>query len=511
MDGRVLILLLSIFIAPAITARILAVFPTPAYSHHSVFKTYIRALAKRGHDITVIKSTNKINYNELDDRSNITEIDASLSQSYFKKLMTQASVFRKRGLVADSSTVTANNYVGMVRMISDQFNLPNVKRFLREKQKFDIVITEAFMDYPLVFSHLFGDIPVIQISSGYAVAENFETMGAVSRHPVYYPNLWRSRFNKLNIWETINEIYEEIRLQNEFEKLAEEQNKMLKLQFGADTPTVQQLRNRVQILFVNTHAVFDNNRPVPPSVQYLGALHLTDRKPEPVFGVVGEILSSSTAAIYVSFGSGISTEELEPEFIEMMLSTFEALPYTVLWKYDGHLSRLPENVFVQSWFDQYNLLHHANLKAFVTQGGVQSTDEAIDALVPLLGMPMMGDQAFNTNKYTELGIGRFVDTVSVTKQELIEAIIDVVENPTYRKQLQKLRHLIRNQIVSPLDKAVWYTEHVINSTSTTGGSLMKTRAANVNYSDYFMSYIFVPLASFTVMNHMRQILRINLM
>ncbi|AYN44979.1 egt [Alphabaculovirus alterspexiguae] len=509
MYGRVLILV-SFFIAPVFTARILAVFPTPSYSHHSVFKTYIRALAERGHDVTVIKSTNKINYNELDDCYNITEIDASLSQNYFKKLMTQASVFRKRGLVADSTTVTAHNYVGMVRMISDQFNLPNVKHFLHKKQKFNIIITEAFMDYPLVFSHLFDNAPIIQISSGYAVAENFETMGAVSRHPLYYPNLWRNKFNKLNVLETINEIYEEIRLQNEFEKLAEEQNKMLKLQFGANTPTVQQLRNRVQMLFVNTHAIFDNNRPVPPSVQYLGALHLTNKKPRPIFGIVNEILSSaSNGAIYVSFGSGISTEELEPEFIEMMLSTFEALPYTVLWKYDGHLSRMPENVFVQSWFDQYNLLHHANLKAFVTQGGVQSTDEAIDAIVPLLGMPMMGDQAFNTNKYTELGIGRFVDTVSVTKQELVEAIIDVVENPTYRQQLKKLRHLIRNQIISPLHKAVWYTEHVINSTST--DSMLKTRAANVNYSDYFMSYIFVPLALFTIMNHMRQILRTNLM
>ncbi|AAZ38194.1 EGT [Agrotis segetum nucleopolyhedrovirus A] len=523
MNGRFVSLSAIFFFALLIEggapARILAVFPTPAYSHHSVFKVYIRALVERGHEVVVIKSTDRISYiddnaNDYDDndniRRNITEIDASLSQEYFKRLMKQAGVFRKRGLVADSSTVTAHNYLGMVRMISDQFSLPVVKRFIEQRHKFDVLVTEAFIDYPLVFSHLLGDLPVIQISSGYAVAENFETMGAVSRHPVYYPNLWRDKFAELNVWDMINEIYVELRLHNEFSKLADEQNRLLKQQFGADTPTVQELRNRVQLLFVNTHPVFDNNRPVPPSVQYLGGLHLVDKHPKPLFGMVGEILDNATAgAIYVSFGSGISTDEMETEFIEMLLKTFEALPYMVLWKYDGLLTRTPSNVFIQSWFDQYDLLHHTNLRAFVTQGGVQSTDEAIDAIVPMVGMPMMGDQAFNTNKYVELGIGRVVDTVNVNAFQLTEAIRDTAENPKYRTRLNELRHFIRHQAVSPMHKAVWYTEHVINHTGR--GTMLKTKAANVNYSDYVMSYIFVPLATFTVMNHLRQLLRINIL
>ena len=498
-------------------ARILAVFPTPSYSHHSVFKVYVRALVERGHEIVVIKSTNKINYRDLDYRNtaygmrhNITEIDASLSQDYFKKLMKQAQVFRKRGLVADSSTVTAVNYMGMVRMISEQFDLPAVKKLIGEKPKFDLLITEAFIDYSLVFSHLFGNLPVIQISSGYAVAENFETMGAVSRHPVYYPNMWRDKFSNLNMWDLINEMYVELRLYNEFNKLADEQNVLLKQQFGPDTPTIQELRNRVQLLFVNTHAIFDNNRPVPPSVQYLGSLHLTDKRPKPLFGAVREVLDNATnGAVYVSFGSGISTDEMEGEFIEMLLRAFETLPYMVLWKYDGYLNRMPDNVFVQSWFEQYDLLHHPNIKAFVTQGGVQSTDEAIEALVPMVGMPMMGDQAFNTNKYVELGIGRVVDTVSVDAFEMNDAITDVAENPSYRKKLTELRNMIRHQAVSPMHKAVWYTEHVIKNRQ--GETLLKTKASNVNYSDYVMSYIFVPMISLTLMNHLRQLLRINLL
>jgi hypothetical protein len=514
MNGAALVLSLLYLVHQHHAARILAVFPTPAYSHHTVFKVYIRALAERGHDIVVIKSTDRIDYTDKDRpvEGNITEIDATLAQEYYTRLMRHAGVFRKRGLVADSSTVTAHNYMGLVRMMSDQFDLPSVKRFIKDtEQKFDLLITEAYIDYPLVFSHLFHDVPVVQISSGYAVAENFETMGAVSRHPVYYPNLWRDKFKDLNVWETINEIYVELALQNEFSKLADEQNRLLKHQFGENTPTIQQLRNRVELLFVNTHAVFDNNRPVPPSVQYLGALHLHDKRPKIMFGMVREFLDNATAgAVYVSFGSGIRTDDMETEFIEMMMRVFERLPYSILWKYDGYMSRMPSNVFVQSWFDQYDLLHHKNVRAFVTQGGVQSTDEAIEALVPMVGMPMMGDQSFNTNKIAELGLGRVVDTVQVNAEQLIEVIGDVAENPKYRKRLRELRHLIRHQPMTPLQKAVWYTEHVIESRHRTNSTMLKTRAANVNYSDYIMSQIFVPFIIFTVMNHLRQLLRINM-
>ncbi len=509
------------------SARILAVFPTPTYSHQSVFRVYIRALAERGHDIHVIKPSTRVSYTDpladFELRGNITEIDATLSEHYFTRLVTESNVFRKRGVISDANTVTAHNYLGLVRMISDQFNLPKVKQFIerRDSYHFDLLITEAYIDYPLVFSYLFNNLPVIQISSGYAVAENFETMGAVSRHPVYYPNMWRDKFRDLNVWEIINEIYMEMRLQNEFSKLVDEQDKMLKYQFGRDTPTIHELRNRVEMLFVNTHAVFDNNRPVPPSVQYLGGLHLVEEK-EPSYqfqnshhpfhlgGMIKDFLDNSTrGAIYVSFGSSIITSDMDTEFLEMFLEVFDKLPYDVLWKYDGILpiSKLPLNVITQAWFDQYHVLKHPNVKAFVTQGGVQSTDEAIEALVPMIGLPMMGDQSFNTNKYVELGIGRVLDTDTVDVKQLVDAITDVAEDIHYRKQLLQVRHMIRHQMISPLQKAIWYTEHVINNK---GKTWLKTKAANVTYSDYVMFYIFVPFVTISVMNHLRQLLRINL-
>ncbi|RZC32085.1 UDPGT domain containing protein [Asbolus verrucosus] len=74
------------------------------------------------------------------------------------------------------------------------------------------------------------------------------------------------------------------------------------------------------------------------------------------------------------------------------------------------------------------IVAHPNIKAFVTQGGLQSTEEAISRGVPLVGMPFMGDQPMNVQKLVEIGIAVGVDPVSVTKDELKKAIIEVAEN-----------------------------------------------------------------------------------
>ncbi|QHB21795.1 egt [Artaxa digramma nucleopolyhedrovirus] len=501
------------------SARILAMFPTPSYSHQSVFKVYVEALAERGHEIFVIKPTTSVQIDHFAQlHKNITIIDATLSKHYLEKLFKESSIYRKRGIIADSSTVTASNYMGLARMISQQLDLPNVKKFIYDNnvsaangRRFDVLVVEAFMDYPLVLSHLMGDLPVIQLSSGHGLAENFETMGAVARHPLYYPNLWRSRFSNLNVLETITEIYMELRLRNEFELLAEEQSDLMKIQFGDDTPDVTRLRDTVQLLLVNVHPIFDNNRPVPSSVQYLGGLHMHNMRVRELDGYVREILDNSTMGlVYVSFGTSVQSTSMDNEFLDELLDCFGRLPYNVAWKFDSanilNVKRsLPTNVYIQTWFDQYSLLHHRNVKAFVTQGGVQSTDEAIEALVPMVGLPMIGDQAYNADKLAQLKIGRSLDTATVNGEQLSRAIIDVATDAQYRNNLRSLRHAIREQIVKPLHKAVWYTEHLIKNKKN-NSYLLKPKAANVSYGSYLMSHLFVPMITVTIMNYLQQTL-----
>lgn len=58
-------------------------------------------------------------------------------------------------------------------------------------------------------------------------------------------------------------------------------------------------------------------------------------------------------------------------------------------------------------------------------------EEAITSKVPLVGMPFFGDQPMNVLKMVQLGIATSVDTETVTKETLKEAILEVARNPKY--------------------------------------------------------------------------------
>ncbi|UZE89803.1 EGT [Parapoynx stagnalis nucleopolyhedrovirus] len=481
------------------SANILAVFPTPAHSHHVVYKIYIQALAKQQHhNITVIKP-NILNYMDAKRVLPIREINADMSAQQFKKLVTKSAIFRKRGAVSDASTVTYANYLGLIEMFSDQFNNTSVRNLINSNETFDLIIVEAFAEYSLVFGHFYSPAPVIQIAPGYGLTENFETAGAVARHPIHYPNIWRSDFQ-----HTTENIAIEMRLYNEFRQLTSTSNVMLKKQFGPNTPTIQQLRNNVQLLLLNLHPVFDNNRPVPPSVQYLGGgLHLTNSHINKLNTALDHYMNSAKkGVIYVSFGATFDTNTLATEFKIMLINLFARLDeYTIFWKIDEKSIKnfnVSNNVYVQSWFNQRAILNHKKTVAFLTQGGLQSTDEAIEAQIPMLCLPMMGDQFYHSQKLAQFKVARVLDTSTVTASELLINMQIVINDSSYKENIKKLYQFLQKDKISfpPIDKALHFTEKVLQYGRYRLGSL-KTTAANGPHAEYFM---YETMFS-TLMNH----------
>lgn len=486
---RCLIALTTIYACQAV--NILAVFPTPAYSHHIVYKTYIEGLTNQCYNVTVIKPKLIKYWTNSSNCGSLIEINADLSTQEYKELISKSANFKIRGVVADENSVTASNYIGLIEMFKNQFNHANIREFIAKQPKFDLLITEAFADYALIFSHLFNSIPVIQIAPGYGLPENFETVGALARHPIFYPNIWRSNFKRDNSEAGIKT---ETRLFKEFQTLTHVADKMLKTQFGPDTPTIEELRNRVQLLLLNLHPIFDNNRPVPPSVHYLGGgLHLLNKTiPRLEQSIENFLNTSKNGSVYVSFGSSVDTNALTRNFLNTLLKTFVNLPnFKFLWKVDTAVVKnitLPSNVMTQSWFNQRAVLNHPNTIAFVTQGGVQSSDESLQAQVPMVCLPMMGDQFYHCAKLQDLGTAQVLNTSFATSQELITALLKVTSNKSYKNNCKQLSKLINtdNADFPSLDTALKLTKKVLRYNKNDDNNVysMKPTAANKRYFDY---------------------------
>ncbi|QBQ01683.1 egt [Hyphantria cunea granulovirus] len=458
MCSRVVLVVLC-YIKWCSSANILCVFPTPAISPHTVFNVYVNKLVQANHNVTVLTPYTMNN-------TRITEI--ILVSNQFRSLMGGVG-----GVVVDEHMVIGFNYMRLVQALVTQFDELEVQRFLHNRgNKFDLVVVEAYLSYLLIFGHLYN-APVVQFSSGYAIPENFETMGAVARHPFKHPNIWRNFFNK----EYHDQINSEIMLKAEWQRFDFEQEKILKRKFHITN--IDTLKRRIKLLFVNVPTIYDNYRAVPESVQYLGKLHLSQSE-EPLRDYELQKFLDGGPTVYVSFGSLIRFDYMP--FVEKLRTQLCSLPYRVLLKIDPFilngtttkLCTLPywmidsfistttsRKILVRNWFPQRALLKHPNIVAFVTQAGVLSTDEAIDAEVPLVGVPMIGDQFFTANRYVKLGIGISVDIS--TEKYLASKIRAVVESPHYKRNIKKIKTIINDVPMKSAHKAVWYTNYVIRN------------------------------------------------
>lgn len=71
---------------------------------------------------------------------------------------------------------------------------------------------------------------------------------------------------------------------------------------------------------------------------------------------------------------------------------------------------------------------HPNIKLFIYQGGLQSTEEAVHYAVPLIGVPFVFDQVYQVLKMVSLGVAKHLDIVKLTTPELRDTVLEVADD-----------------------------------------------------------------------------------
>ncbi|XP_032521849.2 UDP-glucosyltransferase 2-like [Danaus plexippus] len=473
-DLQKLLLLFLLKFAGLEAARILAFFPTPSISHQIVFRPITKELAKRGHEIIVV--TPDPAYSKYDTPQNLTEIDThDISYKEWEKLL----IFHRGG---------KDDFIFHIKMLlktfanvlDKQMELPELKEIIdKDRKYFDLILLEACNRPLLGIVHKF-DAPVIQLSSLGTIAIQYHNMGAPV-HPILYPTPGRQRLYNLTLVERSIVIITHLLLDFLISDTEEYDYAVMRKHFGKDVPTFEQLRKSIKMMFLNEHPFWADNHPVPPNIIYMGGIYLPEVKELPK-DIKQYLDSSKHGVIYVSFGTNVLPSLLPPEKIQVMTKVLSQLPYDVLWKWDSdELPAQSNNIQFSKWFPQADLLKHPNVKLFITQGGLQSTDEAIDAAVPVIGIPMLGDQWYNVEKYTYHKIGMQLDITTLTENELKNAINTLINDKSYKTNMLKLRAVMREYPINPLNLTVWWIEHVIKY----GGDHLTAPAANMSWVEYY--------------------------
>ena len=100
---------------------------------------------------------------------------------------------------------------------------------------------------------------------------------------------------------------------------------------------------------------------------------------------------------------------------------------------------LPSTVKLAPWLPQQDLLGHPKARLFITHGGLFSNQEAIYHGVPLISMPVFGDQFANAKKAQDDGYAIRLDWEKILQSnDIYDAIQQVLNDPLYGERMRKV-------------------------------------------------------------------------
>uniref|UniRef100_A0A1S4H704 UDP-glucuronosyltransferase n=1 Tax=Anopheles gambiae TaxID=7165 RepID=A0A1S4H704_ANOGA len=452
---RVLICVaLSLFVFPlASSYRILGINTSPSRSHVIVQDALMKELARRGHHVTMVSP-----YPEPERIPNYRKITIPIdpwatdfTKIIFENTNSRWLMMQMMPYMLRASAVPVNKTL----------RSPEVQSVLKEPEGFDLLITGIMTDAAFGVSHQVG-CPTVVVCPNAAMAVVNDLVGnptPISTIPnmmlgLTHPMSFRDRLANLGgflfdeVFSFVWKYYQRQTYEEHFPP--------------GQYPSYEAVRKNVSLVFLNHHFTKGSPRPYVPAMIEVGGLQIKD-KPSPLPEDVRQwIEGAEEGVIFFSLGTNLFSSSMPPEMLSAILQTFRTLKQRIIWKWDTQdMPNKPANVMLKDWLPQDDILAHPNVRLFIMHGGLGGIAEALFHGVPLVGIPMFGDQPVNLAKVEKEGWAYVLKHTEVTVETFSKAVNEVLHNPRYRDNVQRLSELFRDRPQSAMDTAVYWTEYVI--------------------------------------------------
>ncbi|CAG9854539.1 unnamed protein product [Phyllotreta striolata] len=458
--------------------KILVVFPLPSKSHYFLGNAIGRGLANAGHDVTVVAAFE----------------DKSAPKNYRSVVLDDLGEPFAGGQKFNPAEMGDKHpwfmmlfaFNGLGKMMSDKIITDkNFQKILNER--FDVLIIEQFRTDALKVLGCHFDAPVILVSSigvhTWIVADTGSPIP-----PSYVADMSLSYSNTMNLWERMfNSLSVFVYYLNSHFIFYPGQKEIAQKHFPKCANN-ELIINNVSLYFLNSHE--STNEPVPsvPNMINIGGYHVSPPKELPV-DLKAFLDNAKEGVIYFSMGSAIQFSTLNPETRKAIIRALRDIKLKVLWKYDGDtLPDKPENVRIGKWFPQADILAHPNVKLFITHGGLLSTLETIYHGVPILALPVFGDQRMNAAKAEVLGYGLKIDFFELTEKSFRDALDKLLNDPKYMNNAKRRSVLFHDRPMKPIDTMVYWTEYVARHR---GAPHLRVAGLDLPWYKYFLVDVIV--------------------
>ncbi|CAK1543150.1 unnamed protein product [Leptosia nina] len=446
-------------------------------SHYIVHRIYLQELVRRGHNVTIIS-----HFPETNPPQN--HHDVSLAGS-IKILEDDMPLVRNyRTVISIATFLTESGRENCEVMLANK----NVQDLMRRKPKFDVAVVEQFnSDCGLGLAHVLG-APVVGLTSHILMPWTYNRFG-IPYHPAYVSFHFLEGGTKPTLYQRIERVLFDYYFKTRY-YMAQKRDQQSLAKYFDDIPPLEDLAKEIKLLLLYQNFVLTGSQLFPANVIEIGGYHVSEAKP-----LTGELLEfveeAEHGVIYISFGSVIKSSTMPEDKLQALLGAISELPQRFIWKWESKTMLLDKNkLYLADWLPQVDILGHPKTLAFLSHGGMGGTTEAIHFGVPVVAVPVFGDQPSNAAAIEESGLGVQLQIYELTKDKIVGAFKKVLD-PGFRANVKEVSKAWSDRPMKPLDTAVYWTEYVARHPNIT----YKPAAVNTPLYQYIYLDIVIVFAS----------------
>ncbi|XP_046971943.1 UDP-glucosyltransferase 2-like [Vanessa cardui] len=459
--------ILILMVSSSEALRLLVFFPIYSKSHSILGQGMVSRLLEAGHEVVHVTS-----FPREKPEPNLTEINLKSQAEKMKAEVEKFEHLKLKNLVGKENFGNSLFFIYFTHEIHKQIlEDPDLLKFLSDpKEKFDAVILEWFFADEIAGIAPLFKCPLIWFGSTEAHWQVLKLVDEIP-NPSYTVDIFSTSTSPLSFWERIEELYKVLKklfligvlvtpfektiYNNVFNKIAAER--------GVTIPSYDEAVYNGSMLLLNSHPSIGTPFRLPQSAKYIAGYHI-DRKVKLLPKEIQKIMNEAKhGVIYFSMGSNLKSMDMSDYMKKSLLTMFSTLKQTVIWKFEGDLDNVPTNVHLLKWAPQQSILANPNLRFFITHGGQLSTTEAIHFGVPVIGIPVLGDQHVNMRSVTKKGFGILVNLAENMAIDLQIAIKEMLENESYGTKAKELSLIFHSRPQTPGDELVFWIEYVVNT------------------------------------------------
>ncbi|KAG9354956.1 hypothetical protein JZ751_001669 [Albula glossodonta] len=338
-------------------------------------------------------------------------------------------------------------------------------------ESFDLAILDAFNPCSFLLAHFLG-LRYVAFYPG--TLNGLPSIGLPS--PFSYVPVFNSQLSDhMGFWGRVKNVVWGL-LSPVAERLVHAQFKHVGERHFSTPPFLPHLYGQAELWAFNTDFSLEFPQPLMPYTVCVGGL--LSKPAVPVSQELEDFISGygEEGFVVVTLGSMLSSVPLEP-ILQEMNAGFAAVPYGVIWRYHPlrwppHLQPAP-NVKLVEWLPQNDLLGHSKARLLVTHGGQNSLLQAVYHGVPVLGVPLFGDQFDNLVRVEAKGLGLVLKPTELQREVISSTMKRLIEDRRFKASAMGLSRIHQSQPLTPGAHLVRWVEHILHSG---GGSHLRPRS-----------------------------------